>query len=265
MSNPLKLLAVLAHPDDESIGVGGTLARYAAEGVHVHLVCATRGERGRFFDHEDRPDDSEVGRVREGELRCAAAALGVGEVAFLDYIDGELAEAEQPEATGRIVGHIRRIRPQVVVTFDPFGAYGHPDHVAVSQLTTAAVAAAAAPSAGDRSHSVRKLYYSVLEEARVETHQRHFKSLGTTVDGERREVEAWPGWSVSARVDCEEHWEAVWEAVRCHRTQLAIFGRLQELTEEDHRALWGSQSFYRAMSLVNGGRGMEEDLFAGVM
>ena len=111
-------MAVLAHPDDESLGVGGALARYADEGVRVHLVTATRGERGRYFDNTDRPSDEEVGRVRERELRCAAEALGVHRVALLGYLDRELDRAEPVEATRRIVAHIRRARPHVVITFD---------------------------------------------------------------------------------------------------------------------------------------------------
>ncbi|HEX6640496.1 MAG TPA: PIG-L family deacetylase, partial [Thermoanaerobaculia bacterium] len=103
----LRLLAVLAHPDDESLGNGGALAKYAAEGVQCSLVCATRGERGRYFDPElPRPSDEEVGRVRERELRNAAAALGVRDVAFLDYIDGALDQADPKESLARTVAHL---------------------------------------------------------------------------------------------------------------------------------------------------------------
>src|SRR5688572_32677364 len=139
----LTLMGVLAHPDDESLGMGGVLARYAAEGVATHLVTATRGERGRFFDDANRPDGAEVGRVREAELRAAAQALGVREVRLLGYHDGDLHRAEPREAVRRVAAELRRVRPQVVVTFDPFGAYGHPDHVAICQITSAAIVAAA--------------------------------------------------------------------------------------------------------------------------
>ncbi|MDX1646460.1 MAG: PIG-L family deacetylase [Longimicrobiales bacterium] len=258
------LLAVLAHPDDESLGLGGTLARYAAEGVRVHLVSATRGERGRFFDNEDRPSDAEVGRVREAELRCAADTLGIRGLTFLDYVDGRLDRADPEEAVDRIVEQILRVGPQVVVTFDPFGVYGHPDHVAVAQWTAAAVLSAASAERPGPRHQVHKLYYSVLESGRYELLRTHFRALRTRVDGEERTVVPWPAWSVSARISSEEHWETVWTAVRCHRTQMAIFGQLEELTEADHRSMWGSQSFYRVLSLVNGGRKVETDLFAGL-
>ncbi|MCL4811500.1 MAG: PIG-L family deacetylase [Vicinamibacteraceae bacterium] len=292
MSAPLRLMAVLAHPDDESLGVGGTLAKYAAEGVDVHLVTATRGEKGRYFDNADRPGNDEVGRVREAELRAAAEVLGVRELTLLGYVDGELDDADAVEAVGRIATHIRRVRPQVVVTFDPFGAYGHPDHIAICQLTTAAVVAAADTSyevpAGDggeasssggsdeapggaegdaaarEPHAVSKLYYFVLDEARWEVYQTAFKKLVSRVDGKERTAVAWPAWANSASIDTSAQWETVWRAVGCHKTQLAIYESLGDLTPEHHAALWGSQTLYRAFSTVNGGRVMERDLFAGL-
>lgn len=264
MDDPLRLMAVLAHPDDESLGVGGTLARYAAEGVGTYLLTATRGERGRYFGDEDRPSDREVGRVREGELRSAAAELGMREVVLLGYMDGELDESDPAEATRRIADQIRRLRPQVVLTFDPFGAYGHPDHVAICQLTTAAVAAAAAEHGSGPPHRVEKLYYFVADQDRWDAYQAAFKTLISRVDGEERRAVAWPTWAITARIDTRQQWETVWRAVRCHQTQLAIYQALGELTPEHHRALWGSQTFYRVFSHANGGRERETDLFAGL-
>lgn len=262
MSDSPRLMAVLAHPDDESLGVGGTLARYAREGVETHLVTATRGERGRFHPDRERPSDDEVGRVRERELRRAADVLGVREVSLLGYVDGELDRADPREATGRIASHLRRVRPHVVVTFDPFGGYGHPDHVAISQFTTAAVQDAAAE--GDVPWAVSKLYYFVFTEATWQVYQAAFKKLVTTVDGVEREAVAWPGWAISARIDTRAEWERVWRAVSCHETQIGIYDRLADLTPEHHEALWGSQTYYRAMSRVNGGRRVEQDLFEGL-
>ncbi len=261
-------MAVLAHPDDESLGLGGTLATYAARGVETYLVTATRGERGRYFHNEDRPDDAQVGRVREGELRAAARELGVRDVTLLGYVDKELDRADADEALGRIVAAIRRVRPQVVVTFDPFGAYGHPDHVAICQLATAAVAAAVDPDFHGAGRSppwaVSKLYYFVMDAAEWAAYQRAFKELVSRVDGEERRARPWPEWAVSARLDTSRYWPTAWRAVRCHETQMAIYGRLGDLTEEELRALWGSQAFYRAMSRVNLGRQVEDDLFEGV-
>lgn len=261
-----RLMAVLAHPDDESLGIGGTLAAYAARGVETYVVTATRGERGRYFDNENRPSDAEVGRVREAELRDAARELGVHEVTLLDYLDGELDRADPSEAVGRIVAQLRRVRPQVVVTFDPFGAYGHPDHVAICQLTTAAVLRAAdrTYASDDEPHVVSKLYYFVLDERAWTAYQAAFKRLTSRVDGEERTATPWPRWAVSAEIDTRAHWATVWRAVRRHRTQLAVYAKLGELTPEHHEALWGSGTFYRALAVVSDGRAREVDLFAGV-
>ena len=121
MSEPLRLLCVLAHPDDESLGLGGTLAKYALEGVETYLVTATRGERGRFGSGIKFPGFAGVGRMREAELLAAAKQLGLREVCFLDYLDGELDQAEPTEIIAKIVAELRRVRPHVVLTFGPEG------------------------------------------------------------------------------------------------------------------------------------------------
>ena len=133
----------MAHPDDESLGVGATLARYRAEGVEIHLVTATRGERGWFGAPDENPGLEELGRIREAELRAAAGVLGLKSLAFLDYIDGDLDRADATEAAARIAHHVRRVKPHVVITFGPDGAYGHPDHIAISQFTLAGIVQAA--------------------------------------------------------------------------------------------------------------------------
>jgi LmbE family N-acetylglucosaminyl deacetylase len=262
-------MCVTAHPDDESLGFGGTLARYAAEGVEVSLVVATRGERGRYGDgSEEHPGPEALGKIREAEVRAACDVLGVRHVRFLDYLDGEVDEADAEEATGRIATHARALRPQVVLTFDPYGAYGHPEHVAVSQLALGALVRAAAegPLAGsdDPPHQVDKLYYVAWTSRVWELYQQAFKALETTVDGAVRSSVAWPEWSVTTTTDAHDHWETVWKAVRCHETQMAQYGPLSRLTPEDHRALWGPQEYYRAFSLVNGGRERERDVFEGL-
>ena len=139
MAEPLKLMCILAHPDDELLGMGSTIARYAAEGTEVHLLTATRGERGWPGDEAGNPGLAELGKLREGELIAAARVLGIKTVSFLDYIDGELDQAPVHKIVSEIIGHVRRIRPQVVITFGPEGGYGHPDHIAICQFTTAAL------------------------------------------------------------------------------------------------------------------------------
>jgi LmbE family N-acetylglucosaminyl deacetylase len=135
-------MCVLAHPDDESLGMGGTLAKYASEGVETYLVTSTRGERGWFGDEKDNPGLEVLDKLREVELLNAAQELGIRDVKFLDYVDGDLDQANPTKATAKIVSHLRRVRPHIVITFDPNGGYGHPDHIAICQFTTAAVLAA---------------------------------------------------------------------------------------------------------------------------
>ena len=283
MPEPLRLMAVLAHPDDESLGFGGTLARYAAEGVETTLVTATRGERGRHGVGELHPGLDALGAIRETELRAAARELGLREVHLLGYRDQELDRADPREATGRIAAHLRRARPHVVITFGPEGAYGHPDHIAICQFTTAAVLAAAG-RAGERGrtpdtpdaapgepgdaarapHQVAKLYYMAWGAAKWAAYQAAFKTLVSRVDGIVRQATPWPDWAITTRIDTRAHWPTVWRAVQCHGTQLASYERLGALGHEHHASLWGSQEFYRAFSLVNGGREPETDLFAGL-
>jgi LmbE family N-acetylglucosaminyl deacetylase len=270
-----RLMAVLAHPDDESLGVGGVLAKYASEGVNVFLLTATRGDRGRYRGHpvgdEQHPGPSALATIRETELRAAASTLGIRDVSLLDYRDQHLDAAEPREAVARIVGHLRRVRPEVVVTFGPDGAYGHPDHVAISQFATAAVVAAANPdfrcdndTATNGSHAVSKLYYVAWPASTWAAYQAAFKTLRSSVDGVDRQATPWPDWAITTVVDTRGHWPTVWQAVSCHESQVSAYERLKDLPPERHEALWGRQSFYRAFSTVNGGRGLETDLFEGI-
>jgi len=273
MNQKLKLMAVLAHPDDESLGFGGTLAKYAAEGVETYLVTATRGECGRFGSLGNRGDPAEVGRDREAELRAAAAVLGVREVSVLGYPDGGVDQVEAEIAIRTIVSHIRRIQPHVILSFGPEGAYGHPDHIAISQFTTAATFCAAdaeyfidGESQRDSppSHRVRKVYYLAWRNNTWEAYQAAFRKLTSMVDGIQRQATPWPDWAVTTRIDTSAFWPIVWKAVCCHQTQMSIYERLENLTEDQQRGLWGSQEFYRVSSSVNGGRKPENDLFEGL-
>ena len=270
---PLRLMAVLAHPDDESLGLGGLLAKCAAEGIETSLVTATRGDAGRYLTHRDGPEHpgrEKLGEIREAELRAAAATLGVRHVVQLGYRDGELDQAEPREAIGRIAAEIARHRPQVVVTFPPDGAYGHPDHIAISQLATAAVVAAAdraRPVVGNEGlapHAVSKLYFFVATRDEWEIYQGVFKKLISTVDGVDREAVPWPDWASTTLVDCRAHWQQAWKAVQCHRSQIDSYGGLTALPADMHERLWGVRHLYRVFSTVNGGRKLETDAFEGL-
>ncbi|MEZ4416722.1 MAG: PIG-L family deacetylase [Gemmatimonadota bacterium] len=259
------LVALTAHPDDESLGMGGTLAHYAAAGVEAHVVCATRGQAGRYRDGTDHPGPDALGRIREAELRAAADVLGVRSVTVLDHPDGGLDRQDPHAVVGDLVAHLRRLRPDVVITFDPFGAYGHPDHIAICQFATAAVAAAHdADVPGGTPHAVAKLYYMVWPAPTWAAYQATFKKLVSRVDGVERQAVPWPDWSITTSIETGDQWETVWKAVRCHESQMLAYGPLGNLTPEHHRGLWGSQHYYRALSRVNGGRVHETDLFAGI-
>lgn len=267
-SEELRLLLVLAHPDDESLGNGGLIARYASEGVKVHLVTATRGEQGWFGPPEDYPGPEELGRIREAELREAASVLGIEDVSFLDYRDGELGDAPADEVVAGIVRHIRRIRPQVVITFDQNGLYGHPDHIAITRLTTAAVAAAGDPgfqdADGQSPHHVSKLYYMAWLREEIEIYESAFGELVMEIDGQRRASIPWADWAITTRIDTRAHWRRAWEAIQRHRTQLPGYEKLLKLPEEQHERLWGSNVYYRVFSRVNVRPGIETDMFEGL-
>lgn len=262
-------MCVLAHPDDESLGTGGVLAKSAAEGAATYLVTATRGEHGRFGDSNESPGPDIVGKAREAELLAAATELGLREVSLLGYPDGALDKVDTAEATEKIAGHLRRVKPHVVITFGPDGAYGHPDHVAISQLTTAAIVCAADPAFGVQAaigepHRVSKLYFIAWSPKKWTAYQAALRKLVFEVDGEERQAVPWPEWAITTVVDTSGVWPAVWRAVSCHRTQMTIYRKFEALSEEHQRFLWGTQEFYRVFSGVNGGRARESDLFEGL-
>ncbi len=173
--NMSTLLAILAHPDDESFGMGGTLALYARRGMAVHLVCATRGEAGDVDERYLRGFGSKAER-REAELRCAAEKLGLASVHFLDYRDSgmpgmpdnqhpqALIAAPQADVVAKVVHLIRELRPQVVLTFDPIGGYKHPDHITIHNATVQAFELAGQDRYVDGlpAHQPDKLYFHVI-------------------------------------------------------------------------------------------------------
>jgi LmbE family N-acetylglucosaminyl deacetylase len=266
---PLKLLAVFAHPDDESMGMGGTLAKYSAEGVDAHLVCASRGERGWFGPEEQNPGLSILGQIRTRELENAVKELGMKGLHFLDYIDGEVDHANHAEAISKIVAHLRRIKPQVVVTFPPDGNYGHPDHIAIGQFTSAAIVCAADSSYEDveklPAHRVLKFYYMVDAENFINLIAPFMGDMTFPVDDQMRSEIPWKEWMVTTRIDMAEHCNAAWRAIQCHQSQLPTLGALAEMPEDAAASVLAMQgTFYRAFSLVNGGRAVEADFFEGL-
>lgn len=265
-SSQKKLMAVFAHPDDESLLMGGTLAKYANEGVDTHLLMATKGQRGRFGVNRGNPGIEIVGKTREQELLGAAQALSMKEVSFLDYMDGDLDKSDPEEIIRKIALHIRRVQPQVLVTFGPDGAYGHPDHVAISQFTSAAIIKAADASfhtAAYKPFSVSKLYFIAWTKQKWDLYQKSLKKLTSKVDNTQREVSFFPEWYITTHIDARAYWKEAWKAIQSHRTQMEMYDD-NPISVEDHISLWGDQQFYRAFSLVNGGRQKEQDLFEGI-
>lgn len=266
---PSKLLCIFAHPDDESMGMGATLAKYAAEGIETHLICATRGERGWFGPERQNPGPGALGQLREGELRRAAEVLGMKSVHFLDYMDGDLDRANHAEVIAKIVTHIRAVQPQVIVTFPPDGNYGHPDHIAIGQFTQAAIVCAADASYADAqnlpSHRVSKLYYMVDSENFVNLISSVMGEVAFQVDDQTRGEAAWKEWMVTTRVDMSAYCVTALRAIKCHASQLPSLGPLADAPEEmAAQVLTAQGTFYRAFSLVNGGRKTEMDLFEGL-
>ena len=269
MTKNLKLLVVFAHPDDESMGMGGTLAKYSAEGVETHLVCASRGEKGWFGLEEQYPGPERLGEIRTKELENAVKELGMKSLHFLEYIDGEVDQADHSEAICKIVTHIRHIQPQVIVTFPPDGNYGHPDHIAIGQFASAAIVCAADAGYEDAnnlpSHRVSKLYYMVDSENFINLIAPFMDDMSFQVDDQTRGEVPWKEWMITTHIDMSEHCHSAWRAIQCHQSQLPSLGALAEMHEDAATAVLAMQgTFYRAFSLVNGGRKLETDLFEGL-
>ena len=222
------LLAVFAHPDDESYRVGGTLSRLAKKGTHVWVLCATRGEMGI-----QKLDPEEVGQIRQIELECACRALGINSPLFLDYQDGTLAGVDEEKAVGYVVQTIRQKRPQVLLTWPHSGVSGHPDHVAVSVWTEKAFRLAANPLAYPENegapHEVDDLYHIVMPHSLAEV--MNMPRLHTVPD----EV-------VTLTVDVSEVWDAKMAAIQCHASQLSS-SPITSDTFERQRLFLGKEFF----------------------
>jgi N-acetyl-1-D-myo-inositol-2-amino-2-deoxy-alpha-D-glucopyranoside deacetylase len=283
----LTLMAVFAHPDDESFGTGGTLARYGAEpGVRVVLVCATLGEAGEISDPSLATHD-QLGAVRERELRCACQALGVDALHLLGHRDSgmagtpenldprALANADLDQVVGQIVDKIRRERPDVIVTFDQTGGYGHPDHVAMHYHTKAAFSAAADPArypeqiaAGLLPHQAKKLYYTAIPRRFFVAAAGKMQALGIELPArylERLEGPfGLPDAACTTDVDVADYWDAKQAAVGCHITQLHADSIFAMLPVEVMRELQRWECFQLARSYVGEDSAEGHDLFEGL-
>jgi LmbE family N-acetylglucosaminyl deacetylase len=280
-SSDLRLLAVLAHPDDESFGPGGTLALYAHRGVEVHLACATRGEVGEVSP-ELLQDYESIAKLREDELRCAATHLGIKDVHFLGYRDSgmegspdnehpdALAAAPLNEVAARITLLVRQIRPQVIITFDPYGGYGHPDHIAIQRATTDAFHAASNPDQypdGMPPYEPQKLYYHTFPRRMMRLLARIMPLLGQDPRrwGRNKDIDllaiASHAFPIDAQINIGEVSEAKRKASACHSSQTGPPAR--GLLGWIVRRLGEYETFMRFYPVLNNRR-REKDLFEGV-
>ena len=277
------LLAVLAHPDDESFGMGGTLALYSRRGYRVYLICATRGEAGTV-DPEYMKGHESIAQLREAELRCAAEHLGLEAVYFLGYRDSGMAgsaENRHPDAqvahpvdevAGRIVEYIRRLRPDVVLTFDPIGGYRHPDHIHVQQATTLAFEHADDslfhPEAG-APFKPRALYYHVFPHQFLRLVTRIMPLFGADPRrfGRNKDIDLKAltefEFPTHVRVDFAAVAKIKEAAGACHASQGGIQMR-RGLMGLVGRAIGQHDNYMRALPPVGGRHRVTGDLFEGI-
>lgn len=276
------LLAIFAHPDDESFGPGGTLAKYAAEGVDVHVAIATDGAAGSVAEEYEGPRE-ELAAVRKGELEAAAAILGVRlhMLGYRDsgYIDDPAGEhpqafvnADHEKATGRIVRLIRELRPHVVLTHDETGGYFHPDHIKAHEITTAAFHAAPEagryPETGPSPHRPHRLYYSVIPNRWLKFYTLLMRLRGQdpTRGGRNEDIDLTQlGRSqdeLHARIDIFRYWERKQEAGAQHRSQGGGTSMSRLLPRWLEKRLFSTEYFIRAYPSPQED-GWDRDLFPG--
>jgi LmbE family N-acetylglucosaminyl deacetylase len=267
------VLAVYAHPDDEAFTVAGVFRKARDEGIRPALICATRGEGG-IISHPSLATPATLGQVRERELREACDILGVDDLTFLDYRDGSLPDVDRVQAVGKIVYHIRRLRPRVVVTFDANGDYGHRDHMAIHRLTVAAFQAAGDPACypeqldtGVSQHAPSKLYahampWSIMRRVyhQVEAKGGTFRPGGSTATIAPREMGT-PDEEITTVVKLEPwHLAAKVAALRAHRTQAEPDGPFNRFPSGAVREWLEVERFKLLYPL--GALGVEDNLFA---
>jgi N-acetyl-1-D-myo-inositol-2-amino-2-deoxy-alpha-D-glucopyranoside deacetylase len=297
-----RLLLVHAHPDDETIGQGATMASYAARGTQVTLVTCTLGEEGEVLvpelAHLASDKDDTLGEHRVVELTNAMKELGVTDHRFLGgeghFRDSGMAWDEKRQATAReetkegtfwradllaasdlLVEIIREVRPQVLVTYDQSGGYGHPDHIQAHRVATYATSLAAVPSYRPElgeAWDIAKVYWGAMSQNRFRDGLRALREAGDETFFEGMDPEGplppfmVPDDQLSAVVDAEDFADAKIRAMKAHATQIAVDGPFFALSNNLGNQVWG-QEFYRIAKGSRGplnDEGLETDLFAGL-
>ncbi|SFQ39498.1 N-acetylglucosaminyl deacetylase, LmbE family [Actinomadura madurae] len=269
MPRELTLMAVHAHPDDEVLSTGGILARYAAEGVRTVLVTCTNGEQGDgpggVKPGEPGHDAEEVARRRLAELRESAGLLDIGHLELLGYRDSGMpgwpanddpaafANVPLDEAAGRLAELMERHRPQIVVTYDENGGYGHPDHIQAHRIAVAAA---------ERSGIPDKLYYTAIPRSGSKQLFQAVRDAGVDLGFDPPDDFGTPDELITSVLDVSEHFDAKRKALLAHASQgESIF--LLRLPEETQRMAFSSEAFIRHRNRVEA-PDQEDDLFAGL-
>jgi len=296
------ILLVHAHPDDESIGQGATMAKYVAEGIGVTLVTCTGGEMGEILvpelEHMAADKDDTLADQRKVELDNAMKELGVTDHRYLGgfkayrdsgmkwHEDGHAIpddtihenafwHADLTEAADHLVAIIREVRPQVLVTYDQFGGYGHPDHIQAHRVATYAASLAAVPSyrkdLGEH-HDIAKIYWGAMSESRMRAGLRLMREAGDTTTFEGMDPDGpLPPFvtadeNLSAVVDGTDYIDRKMAALAAHATQITTDGPFFALSNNVGATAWGLE-FYRIAKGERGPLGddaLETDLFAGL-
>lgn len=265
------LLVILAHPDDESFGLGGTIAKCADEGVDVYLICATRGESGKITDPEIA-SDTPKGPLREAELNASCRVLGINPPIFLGYHDSgrlERSQHDNPDAfmnaadetvEVQLLDHISHIRPQVMLTFDPHGIYGHIDHIKIHRAATAAFWSAG----GVMQPAPKRLYYAVMGIERMQALQAARDT--STLSALDPKVYGVSADSYAYLADVSAYAEQKEASVRAHRSQVGPNSSFADFNRESD--MWRDM-FMHEQLVLGGLRGSfptmpVDDLFAGL-
>ena len=286
MSRRPVLLGIFAHPDDESFGPGGTLARYAAEGVDVHVIIATDGIAGSVEDPAHMETHDTLAQRRSTELTNAAVALGLSTIWSLPYRDSGMRNTpdnDHPDAliqqaveqvTSELVDYFLRLRPDVVITHDPYGGYGHPDHIHVCEATTAAFHLTHVQPAGNGYEAglwagPQKLYYTAFDKRLLKLITRIMPffgqdphAIGRNKDIDLVEISSWHT-PVNARIDVSSYLPIKVAASQAHVSQYGGGpGFIRFLPPFLRERAAGTETFTAAFPLPN--RGVEVDLMAGL-
>lgn len=297
-----RLLLVHAHPDDESIGQGATMAKYVDEGVGVTLVTCTAGEMGEILvpelEHLAADKEDGLGEHRRGELADAMAALGVTDHRFLggfgrfrdsgmkwheegyaipadDVSPNAFWNADLTEAATLLVEVIREVRPQVLVTYDEFGGYGHPDHIQAHRVAMYAAVLAAAPSYRrdlGEAWEVDKIYWGAISETRIRQGLRSLRAAGDTTTFEGMDPDGplppmfRPDEDISCEVDASSHIDRKMAALRAHATQITAEHGFFALSNNMGSQALGTEQYRLVKGTPGplGEHGWETDLFAGL-